>query len=384
LNILFLCSSLEPGRDGVGDYTRRLAIALQNIGLCVKAVALNDRTLAKESPVREDIQTTFEGNLEVWRFSSQKSWKRRIACLQQLITQFKPDWLSLQFVPYGYHDKGLPFLLPSRLGALKGSFQWHIMFHELAVGLDGHASARQSVIQVFQKLIIKALIRELSPNSINSHAALYIQTLLTLGYATASPLALFGSIENQVKKSGLDIISNFQPNLDIGKNRERYHIAIVFGAVYPNWNPSEFILKWKKALDKTNKNAMIVFVGRGLNSSHSSLLEDISRRVIVIQAGEQDSQSIAALLLDADFGLATTPLSLIEKSSAAATYRDFGLPVVVIREDFEQLPPMVPPPLLASKIVMNEIVQLHRQSVEPNAMLKHVRDTFLANLQSRA
>lgn len=25
MTILFLCGSLEPGRDGVGDYTRRLA-----------------------------------------------------------------------------------------------------------------------------------------------------------------------------------------------------------------------------------------------------------------------------------------------------------------------------------------------------------------------
>jgi len=28
LNILFICSSLEPGKDGVGDYAHKLASAL--------------------------------------------------------------------------------------------------------------------------------------------------------------------------------------------------------------------------------------------------------------------------------------------------------------------------------------------------------------------
>ena len=43
MNIAFVLSSTEPGRDGMGDYTLSLAAALRSLGHPVLIVALNDR-----------------------------------------------------------------------------------------------------------------------------------------------------------------------------------------------------------------------------------------------------------------------------------------------------------------------------------------------------
>jgi hypothetical protein len=48
MKIIFLCGSLEPGCDGVGDYTRRLAGELIKQGHHIAAVALNDQYLQEE------------------------------------------------------------------------------------------------------------------------------------------------------------------------------------------------------------------------------------------------------------------------------------------------------------------------------------------------
>src|SRR5207253_4173313 len=46
VRVTFICSSLEPGRDGVGDYSRRLAYALERQGHAAQLVGLNDRHLS--------------------------------------------------------------------------------------------------------------------------------------------------------------------------------------------------------------------------------------------------------------------------------------------------------------------------------------------------
>ena len=43
MKIVFLCGSLEPGRDGVGDYTRMLAAEIIRKGHNAAIVALADK-----------------------------------------------------------------------------------------------------------------------------------------------------------------------------------------------------------------------------------------------------------------------------------------------------------------------------------------------------
>jgi hypothetical protein len=43
MKIVFVCGSVEIGRDGVGDYTRQLGLELLNQGHEVRIIGINDK-----------------------------------------------------------------------------------------------------------------------------------------------------------------------------------------------------------------------------------------------------------------------------------------------------------------------------------------------------
>jgi hypothetical protein len=102
MKIAFLCSSLEPGRDGVGDYTRTLAGELVRLGHQVFLIALNDRWITGEKAEEQ-------ARLQTLRFGPNLSIAGRVTIARQALDQFAPDWVSLQYVCYGFHPKGLPW-----------------------------------------------------------------------------------------------------------------------------------------------------------------------------------------------------------------------------------------------------------------------------------
>ena len=46
MKICFICGSLEPGKDGVGDYSRRLAGELIRLGHQASIISINDSFVA--------------------------------------------------------------------------------------------------------------------------------------------------------------------------------------------------------------------------------------------------------------------------------------------------------------------------------------------------
>src|SRR5690606_662431 len=91
------------------------------------------------------------------------------------------EWLSLQFVPYAFHKKGLPFGLGSQLRKIGGTTKWHIMFHELWIGMEVGASQKDVIIGIIQKYIIKKFNIEIKPKVIHSQTDLYQAQLKSIG-----------------------------------------------------------------------------------------------------------------------------------------------------------------------------------------------------------
>src|ERR1700730_16908643 len=115
MKIIFICGSLEPGRDGVGDYTRRLAGKLILLGHDAAAVALNDPHIQDELAGTQPVDGV---TVPVLRMPSAMDAKLRFQRVKEWIEPFRPGWISLQFVPYAFHPKGLPLLLGKRLKGL--------------------------------------------------------------------------------------------------------------------------------------------------------------------------------------------------------------------------------------------------------------------------
>ncbi len=132
MKIIFICGCIEPGKDGVGDYTRRLGCELIRQGISVGVLALHDCFVNTDQ--KED-QISDHTTISVYRLPHTFSHAKKTFSAKTWVEQNNPDWLSVQFVPYAYNDKGIPFRLANQLKEIGGERKWHIMFHELWLGL---------------------------------------------------------------------------------------------------------------------------------------------------------------------------------------------------------------------------------------------------------
>src|SRR5947209_6737741 len=108
MKIVFICGSLEPGKDGVGDYTRRLGATLISKGYELSIIALYDRFI---SSLEETTQKSDNYEIMVLRLPFSMQDRERYELARDYINKKDPVWLSLQFVIFSFHPKGLPLYL---------------------------------------------------------------------------------------------------------------------------------------------------------------------------------------------------------------------------------------------------------------------------------
>ena len=131
INIVFICGSLEPGKDGVGDYTRRLAGELKRQGSSAAIIAINDQYINQTT---EDFLFDEEINIFCLRIPTLVQTDQKIESCKKIIDYVNPNWISIQYVPYSFHKKGIPLLLGSFLSKINQKAKWHVMLHEVCIG----------------------------------------------------------------------------------------------------------------------------------------------------------------------------------------------------------------------------------------------------------
>jgi hypothetical protein len=315
MKIIFLCGSLEPGRDGVGDYVRRLACELIKQGHQIAAVALNDHYLVEEFT---GTQPANDITLPVYRIPTAWPENKRFDRAREWIKNNNPDWLSLQYVPFAFHTKGLSISLSRQLHKLGEGKCWHIMFHELWVGMDSEASIKVYCWGLVQRFLIKSLILTLKPKVIHTQTQLYIFQLAKLGF-TAVYLPLFSNIP-RINKSYQAI-----------KHSENNIISfVVFASIQPGAPIRQFAEEVAIYSRENNKKVLIIFIGRCGKEQDHWVSECKSSGLEIKLLGEQPTEYISEVLHNATFGISTTPLAQIEKSGAVAAMRDHGIPVLCI------------------------------------------------------
>ena len=346
MKILFLCGGLEPGRDGVGDYTRRLAGACIRAGHECEILALNDRYAPPPEgidPFAPSVQETGGTPVVVRRFSSALPWNLRIRAASAHRAAFAADWVSLQFVPYAYHPKGLPYRLASDmrilLGRHSGPPKLHVMFHELWLGMAMDAGMEDRVIGWLQRGIVRDLVSKLRPQALSTQSVCYQRHLEASGIMV-SRLPLFGNIEvNGDEENGL------AP--EVRAALEKFACSmVVFGTVHPEWCPRDLCDHAHRWGWNQDGGLALVFAGRsGRPSDYFNRLRGTLPKVEVISLGELSEAAVSQLFRGARLGVATTPWALVEKSGSVAAMVEHGLPVVVTRDDWQtKLPGAVPEP----------------------------------------
>ncbi len=338
MRILFLCSCLEPGRDGVGDYVRLLARACARLGHECAIAALND------SFVHHSTEST-EERLRIVRLPSCGSWADLNGKAQAFREEFKPDWISLQLVPYAFNKRGMLFNFASSIRPIIGRVPLHIMFHELWLGAGRPSPLRFHVTGFFQRIAIRRLLAELKPELVTASNPVHVEMLRTLG-TNAAILPLFGNVP--IAPGDFPVISKILAGTGITtENRAESWIGLFFGSLHPEWKPEPFMTYLESAARKAGKKICLILSGRtGTYGDEiwQKMQRDYGSRCAFLNLGEQPAELLSALLQSADFGIAASPWQLIGKSGTVAAMLDHGLPVVVTRDDFHPFQKSTEPP----------------------------------------
>ncbi|GAB3884752.1 glycosyltransferase family protein [Spirosoma agri] len=317
LNIVFLCPSLEPGRDGVGDYTRQLASELILQGHQVSLVALNDKALTDECM---GVQTANGVSIPVLRIPAIWSSKQRFERAKKWVDTIEPDWLSLQYVPFGFHNKGLTFGLGNYLKQLGCDRKWHIMFHELWVGMEQEASFKHKIWGLLQEALVYALLTKLDPSVVHTHTQLY-QLSIAKGNSNVAILPL---------PSNIPVYSYNNQLLHKDKKLESTISFVIFGSVHHGAPVKEFASEVSHFCKSTGLLAELVLIGKYSVEQQRWKKAWLDQALSVIDTGEQPATKVSEALSNATFGITTTPFALVDKSSVVATMKAHGLPVICV------------------------------------------------------
>jgi hypothetical protein len=319
MTILFLCGGLQPGRDGVGDYSRRLAGELTRKGHKCTIIAMNDIDTAQ---VCEEEQRDIESTIKVLRLPRELNWKDRMIRIDRWIKTEHPDWISLQYVPFAFQKKGIPLFLAGRLKRISKGVRWHIMFHELWVGKE---SIKQLVLSKIQKQLIIRQVRRIKANVVHTHLPLYFNDLAAF-FPKVKKLPLFSNFP--VSTSPLIEISNL------------FRIGF-FNQVSDSDQVTNFLLSLTRDCSRRGLDFEITLIG-GAASRMEALKVRLENYVEfknkITCTGFLDGPEISACIANCSIGITPLSMSTLGKSGTSAAFLSHGVALAVPNVDDREKP----------------------------------------------
>ena len=312
MKILFICGAAEPGRDGVGDYTRRLAGAIQQMGHQSSIIALYDRYIDEEMIAEQPVD---DGCVNVLRIPRQTSHTSRYQRVKEWVNAFDPGWISLQFVPYAYHPKGMPFLLSRELQKLLvNERRLHIMFHETWIGVESHFDLKRKLIAALQKNIIRRMIQSLHPAVIHTQLPVTMRNLEAIAPGI-NPLPLFSNIEVFSKPGAT-------------------HAAVLRAGFFSQADASPAVISFVENLSKnavaSGMQLELLFIGGDparMKMAGETIGKTGNFNHQIVYTGFLPPEGISAALQSCSLGITLVPRHALGKSGSVAAFLQHGIPV---------------------------------------------------------
>ena len=320
MKLLFICTSLEPGRDGVGDYTRILAGECARAGHECRLLAVNDAHLSGHAPLETS---------PALRLPAIMPWHERATVALAWAQAFAPDWQSWQIVPYGFHDKGVIPREACKFAATLaqgGSWRRHVMLHELWLGLSAHESARNRITGALQRRALKKFLLALHPDALDTTNPTYLAALVRNDIA-ASHIPIFGNIP---------VIA---PPAAVARAAGVFN-GVIFGTVHPQFLPvARRAMAALLAGARASGGSLRITIVGNTGAHGLGLVESLQNfapdgQFEIRSLGEMPAEKVSLALQEADFGIAMHPWALLGKSGVVAAMLDHGLPVFVPRDEW--------------------------------------------------
>jgi hypothetical protein len=310
----------------------------------------------------------------------------RLVCVGQYLRRHAPDWVSWQFVPYGFHQRGfLPSALLQHAPGLRGP-RCHVMVHEPWLGIETGAAWRARATGWLQRRGVVCLLNQLDPDCVQTTNAAYQHVLRREGFE-ASVLGLFGNVPIADPLPRDEVLARWLPSSNTSDGAAPL-VAITFGTLHPQWHPGATVDWLLTTARRLARPPVLISIGR--TGHHAETILDAFRKVgiPVVVTGELNATAISPLLVAADLGIAPHPWALIGKSGAAAAMLDHGLPVLVPREDWHlrgritsTLPDVTCDPLLA-RLAGLDAIRTDRWLAQRNAPMAALPQIAAAMLGS--
>jgi hypothetical protein len=318
MKIIFICGCLEPGKDGVGDYTRRLSGEIKRHGIEVGIIALNDFFVKNSNT---ELQQSEGASFEVLRIPNNFRQRKKCDIAKQWIDELNPEWLSLQYVPYSFNKKGLPYGLNHQLKKMGGSRKWHIMFHELCLGLKSNDSLKYKLIGYVQKNIAKSFKKELNLKVVHTHTQIYLRELNSLKFVPIY-LPIFSNIP-------------FNEKLSVNVEQLKSKVKLVmFGTIHPGAPIKDFAKEVTNYFSNNKRyKGSLILLGKSGSEKEKWVKEFKAFNFEVNVLGELEPYEISNVLQEASFGITTNPIFVVEKSGTIAAMREHNLPILIVAQN---------------------------------------------------
>jgi hypothetical protein len=345
VKILFVCGGLEAGRDGVGDYCRRMAAAGRTAGWEAALLAIHDG--AASQTVEETTPAP------MLRLPRSLPWSERRRRATEFLAAQRPDWVSVQFVGYALDPNGVIFRWIPRLAALLAGRRVHLMFHEVWIGASTEYGLKDRMTGTAQKLAIRRLAHRLRPAAMHTSNAAYRHLLAQIG-VRAARLPLPGNIP-------IATVGGAIPGWP-APDRARCWVGGIFGTIHPRWQVEPWLAESVALAGEVGRKLVLVQMGDAGSAGRETwarLKAEYRDRVECLSLGLREPEEISRLLACLDFGVATSPWALIEKSGSTAAFLDHGVPVLVPRDDWQLRAGCTPAPA-GDPLLFRSTAALHR------------------------
>jgi hypothetical protein len=326
MKMIFICGSLEPGKDGVGDYIRRLASELIKDEHQVSVIAFYDRYALQKTEILHSIN---EKSFQMMRLPASLPAKQRLLLSAALIRNFNPDWISLQYVGFGFHKYGLPIDL-FKLRNIINDAKLHIMFHELWCGMSPLAGVKERILGRLQMAFIKLLVLKLKPAKVFTNVAAYSDYLKQF-QITSTLAPIFGNIETSDIGSEEEWLHLTQKISITDLQKKDWFIVGFFGAVYPCTGLEPLIGQAAQYAESIGKKFGILRIGKE-NERLQNIINNI-KNVHYWTTGILVPAMVNRLMNYVDCGVITTPANKLDKSGSAIAWLERGIPVLIVSED---------------------------------------------------
>lgn len=344
-HIAFVCSGLADGRNGVGDYCRRLAEALASLGVQCDIVALADPDCI--DLVEGEIDLAGERPaIRTARIPATFGVARRAAIAAAILRRWQPDWVSLQFVCYGFNRKGIVLRALFWLPPLLSEFRLAVMMHELWLGIPPNTGLWQRVVGAVQRAAILRLLRLLRPAAIATSNP-YYRAVLARHAVIADLLPLMGNIPVTAESAdswlgdAIRAAGGPYPWAD----RHRFLLIGMFGGIAGDWQAEALITRLGDWARRQQRRVVIVSAGRAgpFAAPLFAQWKDHHPDMDFVIIGPRSPREISQFFNSVDVGLSSYPAFVLGRSGSAAAMLEHGLPVIVGRGHSSKDLPSVDP-----------------------------------------